>query len=522
MSPVPTVVPAKIPAPASAAKPAVTEASTPKPPAAPGQNRNAAPDLLSIARLIAREVGQPLAHSTEVNTPGVIIFEETHTSIPCQLEIAIMLNRLYRDHGMKDIALEGFVKGTKAETSWFHKVPATPADRKVIAARMLASGEVSDAECLALAYPDVTLHPIEDDGIYRVSLPNKAGGAGLIYLVRIGLQQLQNDPQKAQAHLSKIQELKRDQSKLIDYILETDPWISSRAREFRRKDNPLQAEKILDILGEIERKADDVGASISNEEKEAMRGLKAFFDARNRATDVMVDATVDVLSRANDSVVAMIIGAAHENRTAKAMAERKVHYVLIRPNSLLVATDSISMAAFERKNAKLSVDEDGLGRLLDGRKKSPPIVSVPWFQAEGDLLLITRKLATRAAGGGNPPPPHDPPFGLGPDDFTMPGVRIDPSTIIRDGSEVVFQAILFPDDETRRRSLWIRGAYVGGVSQPTSNDIDFEQYLMAMKDKTVGPAVTGSTGKPSRIEVDDKVLMEYGQTRADVNTRITS
>src|SRR5262249_38516117 len=99
------------------------------------------------------------------------VFQETHTSRIGQVEIALMLYRLHRDHRMRHIALEGYVSGTAVDAAWFHRIPGPPSVRQRVALQLLEDGEVSAAEFVALLFPDVALNAIEDPKLYSVEIP---------------------------------------------------------------------------------------------------------------------------------------------------------------------------------------------------------------------------------------------------------------------------------------------------------------------------------------------------------------
>jgi len=70
-----------------------------------------------------------------------VIFEETHISTLGQIELALMLYRLYRDQGMRHIALEGYLEGSKLDVKWFHDRAFNPTSKRRVATRLLAQGE---------------------------------------------------------------------------------------------------------------------------------------------------------------------------------------------------------------------------------------------------------------------------------------------------------------------------------------------------------------------------------------------
>ena len=71
-------------------------------------NANADSDKTLTALLadVSSGVGK-VSSNNGSGTPKIVVFEETHTSIAGQFEIALMLLRLHDRHGLREIALEG-------------------------------------------------------------------------------------------------------------------------------------------------------------------------------------------------------------------------------------------------------------------------------------------------------------------------------------------------------------------------------------------------------------------------------
>jgi hypothetical protein len=460
----------------------------------------------SVAARVSESAGQPGRASKVTGGSWVAVFDETHTSRLGQLEIALMLYRLHRDHGLRHIALEGYVHGTAADASWFHALPGTPAERKGVATGLLQEGELSSAEYMAALFPDLQVHPIEDAAQYQVELADGAGGAGFAYLLRVALKGIE-DPARAGPHAGKINALQQQKKtkELLEYILTIDPWVAEKARLMRRQEAPVQAEEWVAALTAIERKAAEVGAQIPAEDRQNMTKLIAFFQMADDRSRTMVAATASVASRSPKAPVAMIIGAAHTSRVVELLEAGRQPYVVISPLSLSnnVQTASLSHEAFGRKGRRLSVDESGLGTWLDGRKKPPPVIGESWLRAKAGLFLLTSRVAVRAAGGGQPPPPKEPPFGLAASELEAPLARVVAGTIRREEDDVVFQAVVFPDDEARKRALWVR-TRATGAPVTAQQDADVETLLTAALDKARAEPPASSTrrtdSEPAKTE----------------------
>ena len=158
--------------------------------------------------------------------PKVVAFEETHISPIGQIEIALMMYRLYRDHGIRHLALEGYIEGSKLDAKWFHDRTVSPSWKRRVATRLLAQGEISSAEYLALLLPKLTVHPIEDEAQYSVDL-GTAGAVPTIYLFRIASKSLD------QSIAPKLRELQRDKKnkELIEYVVKSNPWTAEKSKQ---------------------------------------------------------------------------------------------------------------------------------------------------------------------------------------------------------------------------------------------------------------------------------------------------
>lgn len=488
-----------------------------------------------IAKQVAQGVGQPVRASKFQGEPWVAVFQETHVSRVGQVEIALMLYRLYRDYGMRHIALEGYVRNASADASWFHKLPATPGERKRVATQLLQEGEISAAEYLALLLPELSLHPIEDPLQYAVELGEGGGGAGMTYLLRIALKLLEN-PRLASKHAAEITRLQNQEKpdEFLEYLLEIDPWVAEKAAVFRQEGKVVQAGEWLDLLTEIEKKVQDVGARPEPGERQAMRELKRFFGTADERSLTMAEATSALARLSSGPPIAMMIGAAHTDRVCREFDQSKMPYVVLGPRSLAGEDKigDIDMDAFFRKGRKLSVDNETLGRLIDGRKKPPPVIAEAWLQAKASLYLLTHKIAKLAdrAERSGAAPPRQPPFGLSSKELNLPAVRVNLRTIRLVDGEVVFKAILFPTDTKRARTLWVRAKT---VARPAA-DADIEPLLkMAMTKLRTGREKSAriradADAKDDRktttpvVHVSSEVIAKFSSTEAGIRRGISS
>src|SRR5206468_3666067 len=102
--------------------------------------------------------------------------------------------------------------------------------------QLLEDGEISNAEFLALAFPDVTLHPIEDAADYDVEMGGNAGAAPKIYLFRIALKIVSPNATADQvAQMQRLNEAKKIRE-LMDYVIGLDDWCSRQRQAFDQPD----------------------------------------------------------------------------------------------------------------------------------------------------------------------------------------------------------------------------------------------------------------------------------------------
>src|ERR1035441_3368903 len=129
-------------------------------------------DVVAAAREATDGVGAVLKTNSNGNKGPIFVFEEFHTSRIGQLQIAAMLVRLHDKYGMRRIGFEGKVQSSPAlDAAWYRSAGGelAKADREDLAVRMVAEGEISSAELMAMQYPDVVVDGTEDAQIGRAS-----------------------------------------------------------------------------------------------------------------------------------------------------------------------------------------------------------------------------------------------------------------------------------------------------------------------------------------------------------------
>jgi len=149
--------------------------------------------LEELAAAVTQDVGVILQL-----VPGdgrvIFLFEERHDSALVQVEIAIMLNRLYADYGLRHIGLEGLAESEgPLDCSWAHRPPPYRPGRPItpredVIVQTLQDGEISAAEMMGLIYEDVVVDGVDDAALYAIPSPSgEAWSAPYNYLYSIAL-----------------------------------------------------------------------------------------------------------------------------------------------------------------------------------------------------------------------------------------------------------------------------------------------------------------------------------------------
>ncbi len=199
-------------------------------------SKNESDHALVIANSIIQDVGEVKLSRKGNANKVIIVFEESHMSRGCQNEIAIMLTRLYQQHGLRKIGLEGAIASNgRIEPTWFHNIksPSDDHEKQYTARYLLREGEISAAEFMALTFPDMSVVGIEDESEYSVNI-NKESNPPAIYLLYIALGSMsENDANRFQQLYdeAKIDEKKFDPEKMrkaMEFAINADSWTSEK------------------------------------------------------------------------------------------------------------------------------------------------------------------------------------------------------------------------------------------------------------------------------------------------------
>lgn len=364
-------------------------------------------------------------------TPKIVVFEETHTSIAGQFEIALMLLRLHERHGLRQIALEGLTKDKDYPSlEWFRKMggPDDVELRNQIAVGLMRAGEISAVDLIAMVFRDVVVHAADDPVAYQAKLTEKAQLAIGTYLYKIALKS-------------------------------PDKWVKDMSDELN-KDSHRSLEEIQEMLRKIEQRAVSVGANLSEEDRRNMSEATAFFEAARTRTKTMVDTSVEI--GRTTPMVAMNVGAAHTSEIVQMFRNSKAAYGVLTPLALAnnLKAGDLTAEAFERKGSLMSVSFNGkgLGGLLDGRRKYPPAVGQKWLQAEAQLRYATA-LIVRSAGGGGKIPDSIPKDNIN----SLPDVKVDWTSVRRESNgDVSFRSSV--QGQKGWTDIYVRGGMPSGLA----------------------------------------------------------
>ncbi|QQQ73904.1 hypothetical protein IOD16_21950 [Saccharothrix sp. 6-C] len=482
----------------------------------------------SLGPEVYAEVGE-LGSVETAGSPSVVVLDEQHASRAGQVELAIMLNRLYHGSGLRHLALEGsVVEQPQPSLDWFTSLPDAGI-RRAVALQLLEQGEVGAAEFAAMVLPDFRLHAIEHEEEYRVGLSGEDQQAYTGYLTAIALTTMTTD-QIGQA-TALLEQDKHEEG--IQFVIDTNPWTSERRRLLERK-SPIVSSGEMQRLGdELEEKARQVGADVTRYQ-DGLRKSREFFDAGSRRSTTMTANTADIAAaqQADCAPIALNVGAAHSPDVVADLTRRGLSHAVVSPSNLSLewANGSLSSEAFHRKVEGGSVDPAGaLGAILDGRRKPPPTSQQDWFKAKAQLAYATVVIAraaaaARTAGGGGGKPPFNldrTALGLGGEGPGEPRVSVDLSTIDmpEDGLDhVVFKATL----NDRHTDVWVKAGIVAPADDPA---LDHPQSLeQALKDvlrelRESPPATEPQpSGKPQAVAVIPGLNAAVAKTRDEVLT----
>ncbi len=497
-------------------------------------------DVEAIARDVSQGVGDVSRGTKGTKGAPILIMEEIHTSRAGQIQHAIMLVRLHDRYGLKNIALEGYLKERpEIKTDWFTDAAQglSPTDKSRIAVRLLQEGEISCAEFVKLVYDDVSLHPIETKSEYEVSVDDEASTAPMLYLLKIALQSLR------QEHMPKLKQLmdefdqvqrgsdkeaiEKKHTELFDYILSTNDWVQAKVKVLQDRDAvmAMSAEQNLALVKEIVDRAATLSVKLEPPEKSAMERYLAFWNGRIAASKTMVIAAGGIAEKPDVPIVAMVIGAGHTEGMGTLLRDAGRTFAVVTPLSLKNREemgDLTGAMLFDRKYERLSVFSRGFTETLlkafpsPSKKKPEPVLGEGWLQGKVELYIYVEKITGSILGPPTPPDSGKPPFGFADDAFKGRRIFIDPKRIVivpdtpdGKGRAVLFPVILNPNDPARRSEIWVK----------SGRAILRETEVTAAERETVESMLMRALQEvQSETIASDKVEDEKGRVQITLNT----
>jgi len=459
-----------------------------------------------IANSIIQDVGKIKLTGEGSRNKIVIVFEENHMSRIGQTEIAIMLNRLYQQHGLRKICLEGAMaeKG-RIEPTWFYNLVSSLDDnpeRQIIPRQFLKEGEISAAEFMALEFSDLSVVGIENESEYSVMIDMTKNPVGLyLFYVAYSLL-LENDLKEfQQLHDSAmIDEQKFDNEKMVkayEFVINTDSFVSSKYELLSKTTKVISTKDVLENLDKIETYAEEKGVKdqIDSTVIQDFQSYVEFYKMSETRSITMIRNTVNQTEK--DVPIAMIIGAAHTDLVAELLKEERICFAVVSPLSFDIEnftgdSTNISPQAFIRKTKLQSVDENSLGNFLEGNRKPSPVIDKQWFVSKSKIYTIARRLSILIAGGSENPPIEPPKnsgelmsmyndkYGEGNDD----DVNVDWGSVVigPDGLLVAMDAL---DEDKNNKRIWVKVTKISGEEEMELSSLE-QQLLSDLEDLKEG------------------------------------
>jgi len=354
------------------------------------------PSLSEIATEITKDVGFVEDVYESDSEHAVFIFKENHAFLIGQLEIAIMLNRLYADHDLRNLGIEGYgASEDSLDLSWAHRpppyVPRTPiTDREDVMSYMLAEGEVNCAEFLGMIYEDVFVHGIEDVDLYEVDVEMQVYLAPDLYLYYIALAQM--DEQEMDLWNGYMDQERFEEA--FEFALGTDEYATEMKDSFMED---LSADDFIAKYDQIIAYAQDNEVEIPPELEIDMDLMLGQMDVVNQRSEAMVGNILALLN--NEEFIgplAVHVGSTHSTLMAELFKENQISYVVVDSLSREEGFEGgmLDQEAYMRKIAGLSVGGEGsIGSLFDNRKKPEPTAHKESLSTEEMVREILQKFA---------------------------------------------------------------------------------------------------------------------------------
>ncbi|MBI4786760.1 MAG: hypothetical protein HY782_06920 [Chloroflexi bacterium] len=424
----PTATPAvptatRVPPTATPAPPTATRVPPTATPVAPTATPTATPTPITLRGMaddITRGVGVVRQIVEGDPQKVVFVFEDWHRSRTDQVQIALMLNRLYTRFRLRHIGLEGAGADKGAlNLAWAQRKPYYQPNQKItgredVIVATLKDGEINSAEFMGLIYADVVVHGLEDPVLYAVEQTQDAMAAQNLYLREIAVPRMNREQRATYQAL-------RDQNKLGDafaFAVSTDKVASELWWRYTSGIIVgFSVEEQIEVLDQIAQEAAKAGFKPTAREQQALRELYDYLRVVSARSDAMVANMLKVVAANPGAPLALAgLGSDHVKRVAELLTQAGVSVVVIRSaarseqtvEAYLKGTQSkagqLSNEALARKYQGRSVAPAGtLGALLSGGRKPPPVADKEWYKRLERIREYVQEIAWAAASAGTEP-----------------------------------------------------------------------------------------------------------------------
>lgn len=500
---------------------------------------SSAGEFLPVAEEACRGFGKVTQSGSGTRGAPILILEEIHVSRAAKVENAIALVRLHDLHGLRNIAVEGYLTNGPAmdlQTLRNAAGSLTPTERAEVVSRLLRSGEVGTTTAMALIYEDIQLHPTEAAAEYDVEITGKARSVMTRYLGKIAERSVRPE------HLSKLSQLHQQAEAaspqeqaakakaLVDYFMSLNAFTKEKYSHLSEVSRvaTLSLETILEDAQEIQKEAQTLNVQLSTEDREAMSKALAFWKGRIAANNTMADNAGLVADQPRLPGVALCVGAAHTEGVARRFAQQERPFAVIRPSSLDTPSLGIDLdlEMLDEVPAGASLYTEGMvGELLRtypvDSNQAQPGCNLPWAQAEIELFLFARRMADQAFPGPQRVLKAAVPTELGftPAQFQGRRVEIDPRLleVVPDHGPGSPRALLFfarlkPLPGGGEAGFWVK---LGVVAARTPAPATVEAALQRCREAILRGPKPGKRLEDhrGRISITDSVLAGFSRTK---------
>lgn len=323
------------------------------------------------------------------NNTVLIVLEENHASILTQLQEAIILERLYKNKGMKAIGIEGYLKDDAKialDTSWFKNTELGSIQRNELATNYLQQGEISAGEFMKLVHNDITIVPVELKIDYNIDRALESNS--ILWADKLSELILNDLGQKTRDSLIKAM----DEVKIFiqnDEILSIDE-VMEKIHYFLKLSLPESLADISDdpelkvaggLFDEIKQNKGDINVEIdlvqrlisfsdknaifSDEESDKMKNYLNFLKKRSHSSDTMTKLMIDYINQSGSGFYSLIIGAGHTEEIIELLSQKKITFSIITPTSVESRIVDLSRDRYNQKMLQQSIDQTYLGDLLN-------------------------------------------------------------------------------------------------------------------------------------------------------------